>query len=222
MKGAPGAMTANAEENNESNNCDFSPLKDELRQRLILLQQNIAQTVDALDGSDDCMLGEFADIRQKIHETEMVAGSFYLKCYLSSYTSRIPEISTSVSYLSQRRFGALIVVEREERTAEYVTPGTSIDAFITHSLLASIFMPGTPLHDGAVILRGDKIVSAASVLPLSVRDSEGRKLGTRHRAALGLSERCDALIIVVSEETGRASFALGGKMYPFAAAVINA
>lgn len=203
-------------------NCDVSPLKIELKQRLLLLQNDLAHTIEAFDESDNCMLGEFERMREQINETEMLAGSFYLKCYLTSFTDRIADISASVRHLSMRRYGALMVVERGDSTAEYVTPGTSIGATITHSLLESIFVPGTPLHDGAVILKGDKIASAASVLPLSVRDHAGGKLGTRHRAALGLSERCDALVIVVSEETGRASFAIGGQLYPFAAAAIDA
>jgi len=200
----------------ETDNCDFSPLKEELKQRLRMLQGYIATTIEALDDSDDCMLGEFERIRKDIGETELLAGAFYLKCYLSSYTDKIPEITRSVRHLSDRRHGALIVVEREQSTGEFVTPGIGIGAEVTNSLLESIFAPGTPLHDGAVILRLDRIVSAASVLPLSVRDSSGGKLGTRHRAALGLSERCDALVVVVSEETGRASFAIEGRLYPFA------
>lgn len=202
-------------------NCDVSPLKIELKQRMLMLQSFIGQMVETFDQSDNCMLGELERVREELAETEMLAGSFYLKCYLTSFTDRIEEISSSVRHMAERRHGALIVVEREDATADYVTPGTSIEASITHSLLESIFVPGTPLHDGAVILKHDKIVSAASVLPLSIRDFADRKLGTRHRAALGLSERCDALVIVVSEETGRASFAIGGQLYPFAAAAID-
>lgn len=212
-------VTRSVQSRVEETNCDFSPLKEELKERLRALQGFIERTIDAFDEEDNCMLGEFELIRKEISETGLLAGTFYLRCYLSSFTDSVDEISKSVRHLSERRHGALMVVERNEMTTDLVTPGIAIDAAITHSLLESIFVPGTPLHDGAVILRMNKIVSAASVLPLSVRDSSGRKLGTRHRAALGLTERCDALVIVVSEETGRASFAIEGRLYPFATGV---
>lgn len=85
-------------------------------------------------------------------------------------------------------------------------------------MLEAIFYPGNPLHDGAAIVHGNHIVSAANVLPLTNKVIIGKKLGTRHRAALGLSEQSDALVLVVSEETGRVSFALDGKLYPIATA----
>jgi diadenylate cyclase len=106
------------------------------------------------------------------------------------------------------------VIEREDSLETLIRPGIPMGAELTHSLLESIFYPGNPLHDGAVLVRLNKIVSAANVLPLSDIYTGDKKLGTRHRAALGLSERSDALVLVVSEETGRVSFAKGGKMYP--------
>jgi diadenylate cyclase len=106
------------------------------------------------------------------------------------------------------------VIQRGDPLDSLIQPGITIGAELTHSLLESIFFPGNPLHDGAVLVSQNQIVSAANVLPLSDMSTGGKKLGTRHRSALGLSERSDALVLVVSEETGRVSFAMNGKLYP--------
>jgi len=116
--------------------------------------------------------------------------------------------------MSMRRHGGLIVIEREDSLKSLIQPGVHIGAELTHSLLETIFFPGNPLHDGAVLVNQNLIESAANVLPLSERYTGEKKLGTRHRAALGLSEVSDALIMVVSEETGRISFAFKGNLYP--------
>src|SRR4051812_22539447 len=196
--------------------CDFSPLKLELKDRLLNLVKQMEQTIAGLDREDRCLLNEFEQISDAINTTESLAATFYLKCYLSSYTDKYSEISRSVRNLSRRRHGALIVVERDDSLEEFITPGIAIDASLSASLLESVFVPGGPLHDGAVLIRQNKIASASNVLPLTSLITE-KKLGTRHRAAMGLSERCDALVIVVSEETGKSSFSLDGKLYTFAA-----
>lgn len=106
--------------------------------------------------------------------------------------------------------GALIVVENEMRLDEYVRTGIMLDSILSRQLLINIFEKNTPLHDGAVIVQGDRVVSATCYLPLSENLDLSKELGTRHRAAIGMSEVCDALIIVVSEENGRVSIAQGG------------
>lgn len=196
-------------------NCDFSPLKLELKEQIHALIDKMQLTLHGLDEETTCILNDFGQIGEKINTIESLAASFYLKCYLSSYTDKYSEISRSVRNLSQRRHGALIVVQRKDPLDGLMTPGVSIDANLTYSLLESVFVPGSPLHDGAVLVKSNKIASAANVLPLTRLVTE-RKLGTRHRAALGLTERCDALVIVVSEETGKASFSVQGKIYAFA------
>ena len=103
------------------------------------------------------------------------------------------------------RIGAIIVLERQIGLRNYIEGGIPLDAMVTYDLLASIFQPGSPLHDGAVILQDDRIAAAACFLPLSVNPRVSRDLGTRHRAALGLTEENDAIAIVVSEETARSS-----------------
>ncbi|MBA4495655.1 sporulation-specific diadenylate cyclase CdaS [Paenactinomyces guangxiensis] len=195
--------------------CDFSPLKLKLKEQLTAISGEITKFLGALDNEGYCLLSEFAAIRGKFAKMESIASSFYLYCYLSPFTDKYVEISESVQHLSDRKHGALIVIERQDPLGPLLNQGTPLNATFTSSLLESIFYPGSPLHDGALLLRGDLIVSAAHILPLSIKKIESEhKLGTRHRAALGLTERSDALVIVVSEETGRASFALHGKLYP--------
>ena len=114
--------------------------------------------------------------------------------------------------MSQTRTGALIVIERSTNLNDYIHTGTKIDASISSRLLENIFVPNTPLHDGAVIISNNRAVAASCLLPLTDKLNLSRDLGTRHRAAIGLSECTDAVIIVVSEETGKISIALNGTL----------
>ena len=118
----------------------------------------------------------------------------------------------AASNMSATKTGALIVMERATRLGEYISTGTMLDANVSSGLLENIFVPNTPLHDGAVIIRNNKIVTAGCLLPLTANNNLSRDLGTRHRAAIGLSEVTDAVIIVVSEETGKISIALNGSL----------
>lgn len=122
------------------------------------------------------------------------------------------EVSTAISSLARQKIGALIVLERNTGLNEIIESGTKLDADVSSELLINIFIPNTPLHDGAVIIRGDKIRAAACFLPLTENITLSKELGTRHRAALGISERSDALAIIVSEETGAVSIAESGKI----------
>jgi len=122
----------------------------------------------------------------------------------------LEEIVHASESLGQRRNGALIVIERNVQIDEFIEPGTSVQADLTCDMLLAIFVPASPLHDGAVLIRDDKIVSAGCILPLTQRSDLDSSLGTRHRAALGLTEESDALVVVISEETGRVSLVSGG------------
>jgi diadenylate cyclase len=128
----------------------------------------------------------------------------------------ISAISTAAARLSARQHGALIVIERYDRLTEYLRTGVSMQATITAELLMQVFYPNTPLHDGAVVISGNKVISAACVMPLSssgiLAHTPERKIGLRHRAALGISEASDAIAVVVSEETGDISVAHAGRM----------
>jgi len=125
----------------------------------------------------------------------------------------IPEIVKSVQDLSEKRMGALIVLEKDMGLKNYAETGTPVDARVTTELIGTIFTPPGPLHDGAVIIQNDRVTAAGCILPLSQDERLAGALGTRHRAALGLSEETDALVIVVSEETGAIAYADGGKLY---------
>jgi len=122
------------------------------------------------------------------------------------------EIVTAVEYLKRMRIGALIVVERDNSLNDYIEKSKKIYGDISSDLLISIFFPNNPLHDGGVIIQGDKITSAGAVFPTSDNLRISKRLGTRHRAALGISEETDCISLIVSEETGRLSIAVGGEL----------
>ena len=125
----------------------------------------------------------------------------------------INELVKACYEMGKVKTGALIVVEDEIVLAEYERTGIAVDGILTSQLLINIFEKNTPLHDGAVIMRGDRVVSATCYLPLSDNLSLSKDLGTRHRAAVGISEVSDSMTIVVSEETGKVSIAMGGELY---------
>lgn len=122
------------------------------------------------------------------------------------------EVCTSLEYLRKNRIGALIVIEKDHSLADYINNSTKIYADITNELLISIFFPNNPLHDGGVIIQGDKISCAGSVFPTSMNPTISKRLGTRHRAALGVAEMSDAITLVVSEETGKLSIAANSEL----------
>ena len=125
----------------------------------------------------------------------------------------ISSIVESCKYMAKRRIGALITIEGETGIGEYAETGIMVDGKLTHQLLTNIFTPNTPLHDGAVIIKDGKINAAACYLPLSESPFISKELGTRHRAAMGISEVTDALTIVVSEETGAISCTKNGELH---------
>lgn len=128
----------------------------------------------------------------------------------ASTDETLEDLVVAVTTLAAKRIGAIIVIERQIGLRNYIEGGIPLDATVTYDLLASIFQTGSPLHDGAAIVQGDRIAAAACFLPLSINPRVSRELGTRHRAALGLTEENDAVAIVVSEETGAVSLAVAG------------
>ncbi len=126
----------------------------------------------------------------------------------------LTEIISAAVYMARRRIGALIIIERETGLAEYIDTGFIIDAKLLQELLVALFFPMSPMHDGAVVIKKSRIHSAACLLPLSKNPDIDKRYGTRHRAALGLSEETDAVIIAVSEETQEISIVQGGEITP--------
>jgi diadenylate cyclase len=127
-------------------------------------------------------------------------------------TDVIAEVIYAVTTLSSQKVGALIVLERSQRLRNYVDAGIKVDALVSYDLLVNIFTPDTPLHDGAVVISEGRIAAAACFLPLTLQPSLSKSYGTRHRAAVGISEETDAIAVVVSEETGQISVAIEGRI----------
>ncbi|NAZ23246.1 MAG: TIGR00159 family protein [Thermocrinis sp.] len=125
----------------------------------------------------------------------------------------VERIVRACAFMSERQIGALIVIERNQNLEPLLEGCVTIDAVVSVELLITIFDPLTPLHDGAVVIRGDRIAYASCVLPLSKSSEIPRKYGTRHRAGLGISEESDAIAVIVSEETGEISVAVGGRFH---------
>lgn len=126
--------------------------------------------------------------------------------------STVEDLIKAVEKLADMHYGALIVLENQIRLTAYAETGKELNANLSHELIESIFTPHTPLHDGAIIIRGDQVVAASCTLPMSQNPAYARLYGMRHKAAVGLAEETDALVIVVSEETGQISYAHEGKL----------
>lgn len=124
----------------------------------------------------------------------------------------INEIASACFLLSKKKIGALIAIERETRLENYIESGIEIDAKVNSELLMTIFTPNTPLHDGGVVISGDRITATGCLFPLTQNPKVSSNLGTRHRAALGISEETDAIVVIVSEETGGVSVAIAGRL----------
>ncbi len=150
------------------------------------------------------------DIRRML--TQVGTGPFYGRMQRLAQGQAIEEITRATVTLAGRRVGALIVLARDVGLNEYVEGGTRLDAQITKELILSIFLPTAPLHDGALILHQGRMVAAGCLLPLTTNPNVSKTLGTRHRAAIGLTEETDAVVIVVSEEEGKISLVREGRI----------
>ncbi len=141
-----------------------------------------------------------------------IKGLFVPKVQVSDLTHTINETVSACRSMSRQKIGALIVFERETNLEEYFKTGTVVDAAVSAELLKNIFFPKAALHDGAVVIRGERIAAAGCVLPLTQNPDLSRDLGTRHRASIGITEHSDAVVVVVSEETGVISCVTGGNL----------
>ena len=150
------------------------------------------------------------DIRRML--TQVGTGPFYGRMQRLAQGQAIEEITRAAVMLAGRRVGALIVLAREVGMNEYIEGGTRLDAQITKELILSIFLPTSPLHDGALVVHQGRIVAAGCLLPLTTNPNVSKTLGTRHRAAIGLTEETDAVVVVVSEEEGKISLVREGRI----------
>lgn len=153
---------------------------------------------------------EFRKALEKMGRSKLITKNNDHRHDDDAYSILISEIIQTVSDLSKRRVGALLVFERQTGLEDVIETGTRLNASISAPLLENIFEPNTPLHDGAVIIRDEIIMAAACILPLAEASGVSRELGTRHRAAVGISENTDAIVLVVSEQTGIISMARDG------------
>ena len=154
---------------------------------------------------------EIRSILEQIGKTQLLGRHKVLT--VDEREKLVYEIISAVDSMRKSKIGALIVIERDVSLIEYINKATNLYAEISSELLVSIFFPNNPLHDGGVIIQGDKISCAGAVFPTSNSLKINKRLGTRHRAALGITEETDALAIVVSEETGRVSIAIKGELF---------
>lgn len=152
------------------------------------------------------------ELRRALEKVGRTNFSTFFSSEKDSSDAIASEISSAAAAMAARRIGALIVLERNTKIGDIVRTGCEINSNISSELLINIFIPNTPLHDGAVIIRENRIVAARCILPLTQNDTLSQEFGTRHRAALGLSESSDAVVIVVSEETGKISLTMNGNM----------
>lgn len=151
------------------------------------------------------------EIRTGLEKFGRTTQVFLQTQHMSDEEKLVQALVNSVAYMSPRKIGTLIAIEQTQTLQEYISTGIKLDADVSSQLLINIFIPNTPLHDGAVIIQGNKIATACSYLPLSESKAISKEFGTRHRAAIGLSENSDALTIVVSEETGAISITYKGE-----------
>ncbi|PLR80895.1 hypothetical protein CVD25_19530 [Bacillus canaveralius] len=176
------------------------------------IHSSVSEIENSIDELDCCILSNFEKLASLVADVQTISSSYYLKSYLEPYTHEFSDIAQAVDTLSAKRHGALIIVERSNPIEALINNGIQINAKVSQQLLEAIFYPGNPLHDGGTVILQDRILSAGNILPISNKPAK-RKIGTRHRAAIGITEHTDALALIVSEETGRISFAYGGDLY---------
>ena len=143
-----------------------------------------------------------------------IGESKFFERTISLNSQIVDELVRTATILANRQLGALIIIQRNTDISHYVTLGQKIDSVVSKDLLLSIFIPYSPLHDGAVLLEGTRLTYAGCILPLTKREDIAQQYGTRHRAAIGITEETDAVAIVVSEERGEISVSVGGKIIP--------
>ena len=206
---------------NELTNKDILSEEEAIKEQLEELKSRVTRLHNDIPCLKQCsrlgdLLQKIYEIRAGLNQLEQGLLQTHLKCCISPNMKVPGEVVLALSKLSKKRHGAIMVMEHEDNLDEHLQGGVIIDAAVSAPILENIFYPGSSLHDGAVIIRDSKIRKVSVLLPLAPHTSEleALGLGSRHRAALGLSQVSDALIIVISEEKGWISMALRGQLYP--------
>ncbi|MFZ5641087.1 MAG: diadenylate cyclase [Bacillota bacterium] len=194
--------------------------REKTRSELESLCHHALDTIAAIEAGAPCddIFSIFSKVKATAASVDAALLTYHVQHCLVPGLRMFREILAAVNSLAARKTGALIAIERTDNLEKFISfslHGTILDAEISAALLETVFTNGTPLHDGAVLIRENRVLAAGCILPLSSRtlSADLHHLGTRHRAALGLSELCDALVLVVSEETGRLSLAISGEMF---------
>ncbi|GIO29173.1 MULTISPECIES: diadenylate cyclase [Paenibacillus] len=200
-------------------NCQNDPtlLHEEMTKQLHHIAGMLQDSISAFGQNDIRILNDLEEISKEFAELETLVSTYFLNCLLSEYTSSSSELSRAVHRMSLKGQEALIVLEKSDPVAPYIKGGTAINAQISSPLLESIFHPGSRLQSGAVLIQADKVVSAGNMLPVTEQIFWDRLFDINEASAVGLSERCDALILLVSGK-GATSFCLDGNIYPFSTA----
>ncbi len=206
---------------NEPTNEDILSEEEAIKGQLEELKSSVTRLHNDIPCLKQCsrlgdLLQKMYEIRAGLNQLEQGLLQAHLKCCISPNMKVPGEVVLALSKLSKKRHGAIMVMEHEDNLDKHLQGGVIIDAAVSAPILENIFYPGSTLHDGAVIIRDSKIRKVSVLLPLAPHTSEleALGLGSRHRAALGLSQVSDALIIVISEEKGWISIALRGQLYP--------
>ncbi len=195
---------------------NFPQLKLVLSESIDRMAKSIEHIAATIGDNDISILNEVQKVSEELSELESTASTFFLHSLLSDYTNCTQEISRTIRKLSLKGQGALIVIEKNDPVSPHISGGTPLHARISTQLLESIFNPESQIHSGAVVIQSDSIVSASNVLPATEVVYWNRMFDSREVAAVGLTERCDALVLVVGDK-GSTSFSIGGKLYPFSA-----
>ncbi|KIL35530.1 hypothetical protein SD71_12775 [Cohnella kolymensis] len=195
---------------------DFTHLRTEMTKKLAVIAKKLEHDILTIDQNNIQILNDIEEISKGLADLESRTSTYFLNCLLAEYTEYSAELSRTIHKLSLNRHGALIVIEKNDPVSPLINGGTSIQARVSSQLLESIFHPESPLHKGAVLLQSDLIISAANQLPFTQQIFWDRSFDPREMAAVGLSEQCDALILLVSDK-GSTSFCVGGRLYPFSA-----
>ncbi|GIP37040.1 hypothetical protein J31TS4_03200 [Paenibacillus sp. J31TS4] len=186
----------------------------DMTEKLSEISKTLELDISTIEQNNISILNDIDDISKELSELESTAAMYFINCLLTEYSKESAEISQAIHKLSRLRHGALIVIEKNEPVSPWITGGIPINARVTSQLLESIFNPKSQLYDGAVVVKQNLIVSAANQLPFTEQIFWDRMFDPREMSAVGLSERCNALILLVSEN-GSTSFCINGSLYPF-------